>query len=274
MVIDLHNDLLTARKSAEWDEELSDYAENSAKTILAVWTTELRPDLTGITRFFEYGSRSAGTAIEDLGSVDTDDFEALFDLCPLVYASLTWNGENRLAGGCGFEKPLTDLGRKVAGYMEKRRVALDLSHLSDVAFYDALDACGRILVTHTASRKLSDHPRCITDDMALKVAERGGIVGVAAVPNFLRADLKYGDNTDRKTYALHLAHFAALIGSDHVAIGSDFNGAQYYPEGLESYADFPELRRDMKNLGFDDKEIDKIFYGNAERFFGLSKENK
>ncbi len=275
MIIDLHNDLLTAKHRDKWNDELCSYKAADAKTALAVWTTELRPTAEDMARFAEFGSiQSPGIAIEDLGSVVTDDFDTLFKLCSPIYASLTWNSDNRLAGGCGCEKPVTKLGLSVIESMAKYGVALDLSHLSDTAFFDALDKCrGKVLVTHTASRRLSDHPRCITDDMAKKCAERGGIIGVAAVPNFLDSSLIYGENTDRKKYALHIAHFASVVGCDCVAIGTDFNGCEYYPRGMESYADFSALAEDMRGLGFSGAETDKIFYGNAERFFGLAKEN-
>ena len=111
--------------------------------------------------------------------------------------------------------------------------------------------------------------RNLTDEMARRVAEAGGIIGVAAVPNFLDASLSYGENCTRAAYLKHIAHLSDVVGTEHVAIGTDFFGAGYFPEGMSDYSDFPALAADMEKTGFGRQDIENIFYGNAERFFRI-----
>lgn len=275
MIFDLHNDFLTA-SIADRNSELETYSAARLRGCLfAVWTSELGLDYRTISDYkcpdCDFFCRMA---IEDLGALECEDYSKLFRKLRPAYASLTWNGENPLAGGTGRERPLTAKGRRAVAEMNAAAVPLDLSHLSDSAFYDAVGRAERIVITHTASRKLCDHPRCVTDEMAKLVANRGGLIGVAAVPNFLDDSLIYGENCDRAAYARHIAHFAELLGAEYVAIGTDFNGAEYFPEGMTTYADFAALKNDLKKLGFSNGEIDKIFYENAEKYFRPVQEKK
>lgn len=269
MVFDLHNDLMTAVPAEKRTRALASCA-GVRGILLAVWTSEIVPTEAGFAR---YASAEApfftATAVEDLGAVATDDYRRFLRRYSPLYASLTWNGKNRLAGGCGCEEPLSDEGVRAVRIMEEEGIALDLAHLSDTAFFDALGRTGRLLVTHTASRALAVHPRNLTDEMARRVAEAGGIIGVAAVPNFLDDSLSYGENCTRATYLKHIAHLSDVIGTEHVAIGTDFFGAGYFPEGMSDYSDFPALAADMEKTGFGRQDIENIFYGNAERFFRI-----
>ena len=270
MVFDLHNDFLTAVREADKNAELQSYADAGLRgCAFAVWTSEVRPDFESFGKYaLPQADFVCRLAVEDLGSVATDDYAAFMAVYRPFYASLTWNGDNPLAGGTGCEKPLTAKGRRALAAMNAAAVPLDLAHLSDTAFYDALDRADRMLVTHTASRALSGHPRCVTDAMAKLVAERGGLIGVAAVPDFLDGSLVYGDNCSRDAYARHICRFVEAVGADYVAVGTDFNGAEYFPRGLTSYADFGGLQNDLLKYGLSAEETAKIFYKNAERFFG------
>lgn len=270
MIYDLHNDLPTA-SMAERKRALRDIGRSRPDMILcAVWTTECRPDENDYIRATDMDIPVPHRgAVEGLGGLRTDDIRGFLERRRPAYVSLTWNGEDRMGGGCGCERPLTNVGRLAIGWLDESGIPLDLSHLSDVATRDALDVSrGRVLITHTACRRLSAHPRNVTDDVAREVAVRGGIVGVAAVPEFLDALLGQGDNCSRAEYIDHLAYLADLIGTEHVAVGTDFCGTEHYPDGLSCYADIPALAEDMRARGFGVKDIEKILFENAERFFG------
>lgn len=273
MIFDLHNDFLTAVGADDRDAELQNYIAACLRGCgFAVWTSELALDADTFGNYAAPKTPFYGAiAVEDLGSVKAGDYGAFLERYAPLYVSLTWNGDNPLAGGTGCERPLTARGRDAVGALNAHRVPLDLSHLSDAAFYDAVERAERVLITHTASRALCAHPRCVTDAMAKLVAARGGIVGVAAVPNFLDGTLRYGENCGRETYARHICHFAEVVGPEHVAIGTDFNGAEYFPRGLTAYADFAALQADLCGLGMSVQDIEKIFYKNAEKYFGIEE---
>lgn len=272
MVYDLHNDLLTAE--ADVKAVLSSYTTYAVNgIILAIWTSRKTPSEKQLCDIhIPLSELDLRVAIEDLGSVrcENADYSRLLEKIHPAYVSLTWNGENVLGGGCGYEAPISSKGRLAVRELVKLGIPLDLSHLSDKAFYSALDEADRtgvrILVTHTASRALSSHPRNITDDMVREVVARGGIIGVAAVPNFLDDKLVYGENCGLERYADHIEHLCSVAGADSVAIGSDFFGTDYLPSGLQTYRDFVGLASELSKRGFTETDTEKIFYGNAEKF--------
>ena len=273
MVFDLHNDFLTAVSDEDRSTELQSYASAGLRgCAFAVWTSELKLDARSFGKYAlprtDFVSRRA---VEDLGSVNIDDYASFLTEYRPLYVSLTWNGDNPLAGGTGCEAPLTAKGKRALAAMNANGVPLDLSHLSDTAFYDAVGRAERVLVTHTAARALSGHPRCVTNEMAKLIAAHGGLIGVAAVPNFLNGSLVYGENCARDDYVRHICRFVEVVGADCVAIGTDFNGAEYFPRGLNSYTDFKYLKTDLLKYGLSEEETAKIFYKNAERFFGIEE---
>lgn len=281
MLFDLHNDLLTACLPEDMPKTLADYsADGLTDAVFAVWTTELSPSDRSLSLFvLPRTDIRLRLGIEDLGSVypgtESGLRELLFRIMP-AYVSLTWNGENIFAGGCGRETPLTDKGERAIELIADCGAALDLAHLSDTAFAGALakaKSCGcRVLCSHTASRALCDQPRCATDGMAESIAEAGGMIGVMAVPNFLCPGLRYGENCGREKYAEHIAHFCAVVGSEHVAIGTDFFGSAYYPRGMERYSDFGYLAEDLAAAGLTEKDIENIFYKTAADFFAAGSD--
>lgn len=271
MVFDLHNDFLTGVSDAARPTELKSYSDARLRgCVFAVWTSELDLDSESFGKFtLPAADFVCRLSVEDLGSIKINDYARFFQTYKPVYASLTWNGENRLAGGTGYEAPLTEKGRRALSAMNACGVPLDLSHLSDIAFYDAIDRADSVIITHTALRSICNHPRCVTDEMVKLVTARGGLIGVAAVPDFLDGSLSYGENCSREDYVRHICALVELAGADIVAIGTDFNGAEYFPQGMSSYFDFAELKNDLIKHGLSDEETAKIFYKNAERFFGI-----
>ncbi len=265
MIFDLHNDFVTAVPPRAWTAEIERYAAAGVCGIVfAVFTTEIAPCAED---FGKYAPPDAPfktlTAIEDLGSVRTTDLGEFLRRTAPCYVSLTWNGQNRFGGGTGCEMPLTREGERALLSLEALGIPLDLSHLSDTSLRTAMDKFGgRVLVSHTAARSLSGHPRCMTDETAKLVASRGGIIGVAAIPSFLT-----GGKCDRSAYLRHISHFAEIVGTKHVGIGTDFNGGKSYPSGLTEYADFAALKEDMSDIGFTETEIEDIFYNNVCGFF-------
>ncbi len=175
---------------------------------------------------------------------------------------LTWNNGNLLAQGIG-EGPeasgLTSWGREVVREMEKRGIILDGAHISVKGFFDLLEVYNKpLLVTHANARALCKHPRNLTDQQLTALGENGGIVGVNQVSDFVKDHNPVIDDLID-----HIVYIADLIGVEHVALGSDFDGADdIVMSGIEEYKFWPQL---LNKRGFNAKEINMILYENALR---------
>src|SRR5690606_7609238 len=135
---------------------------------------------------------------------------------------LTWNGRNELADGVGEGATaggLSIFGREVVHEMKRLGMILDLSHLAAAGFNEAIDLYdGVVVATHSNAKALHDHPRNLSDEQIKRVAETGGVVGVAFMPAFLSS----GTPTV-ETVVDHIEHMSALVGDAHVCIGPDFS---------------------------------------------------
>lgn len=180
--------------------------------------------------------------------------------------ALTWNGRNPFADGLKVgpnPSGLTDLGYELLERMAELGVVLDLAHIAEPGFWDALKASrGPVVATHANARALHDHPRNLTDAQLKAIAERGGLVGVTFVPSFLakaEADL---DDVLR-----HLDHMVRVIGEDHVALGSDFDGITAPPTRLTGVDCLPALTAGMLERGYSEERVAKILGSNWARVF-------
>ncbi len=175
---------------------------------------------------------------------------------------LTWNPGNLLSGGIGDgpEAPgLTPWGQEVVREMEKLGIILDAAHISVKGFYDLLEIYHKpLMVTHANSLALCQHRRNLSDRQLLALSENGGIIGITQVKDFVKKDkASISDLLD------HISHIAELIGVKHIALGSDFDGADdIVMSGIEEYSSWPRL---LKGRGFSDQEISLILYENALR---------
>ena len=266
MIYDLHNDYLTSESFNEQTLLKFNSHDSEVKIIYAVWTSESKISSERLKKLLPPKLiANQNYAIEDLGAIEDLNINKFFDEFKPSYVSLTWNGENILGGGCGYEAPLTEKGKKALKAMRIRNIPLDISHLSDIATKDVLSSYdGKILVTHTAARSLYPHRRNVTDEVAREIALRGGIIGVAAVADFLSGE---GSMCSVMDYVKHLEYFAELVGIRHVAIGSDFYGTKNLPENLKSYDDYISMKEILKSRNWTEEEIENIFYKNAQSFF-------
>jgi membrane dipeptidase len=176
---------------------------------------------------------------------------------------LTWNNRNLLADGVG-EEPgaggISSKGKEIIYLMEKLGIMLDLSHISIKSYYDALKLYSKpVLVTHANAWALCNHRRNLDDSQLKALAENGGIIGINQVPEFIKEDDKPGLND----LLDHIVYISDLIGVEHVALGSDFDGADVLVmQGVEEYSRWPHLLADR---GFTPAESDMILNENALR---------
>jgi membrane dipeptidase len=168
---------------------------------------------------------------------------------------LAW-GSTRYAGGTGASTGLTPAGGELLHAMAELGVIHDASHLSEEAFWDAMDLPHHALcVTHATSRALMDRPgadskiplnRFLSDDQVAAVSGRGGVIGLALLNDFLEPGWAPGNGAVlvRDQVAAHLSRIASVAGWPHVGIGSDIDaglGRDETPVELESVADWARI---------------------------------
>ncbi|MDG3006987.1 dipeptidase [Paludisphaera mucosa] len=207
--------------------------------------------------------------------VEPDRADEWWDL-GLRSANLAHYGASRYAVGTGGEGPLTPAGRELLREFERLGMILDVTHLSDEGFFQALDAfSGPVLASHNNCRALVPAQRQFSDEQLKLLIARDAVVGVALDawmlhPGWVRHE------TSRSVVGLealvdHIDHVCQLAGDDrHVAIGSDLDGGfgtEQTPTGLDRISDLQKLDALLAARGYADAAIDAVFHGNWLRFF-------
>lgn len=153
-------------------------------------------------------------------------------------------GRTRYSGGSGAPGGLTPEGRELVTAMRQRGMVLDASHLSDEAFWDALDiGVHAVIASHSNARALVPGDRQLSDEMIRAIGDRDGVVGLVLYNAFLdarwRDDHEVSVTFDAQLRA-HAHHIAGLIGWDAIGIGSDLDGGlglEETPKELDTVAD-------------------------------------
>ncbi len=231
----------------------------------------------------------------------------------MCYLTLTWNNSTPWASSAAEEtsgkiKPekagLNDFGKKVVARLNELGVLVDLSHVGERTFYDAIKATTKpVLVSHSCVYALNPVPRNLKDDQIKAIGKNGGVISLNFYNGFLDstyktkqkvffakydAELKnltqkYGrSNAIDTLISLHQAdadairtpvsviidhidHIVKLIGVNHVGFGADFDGAESFPAGINGVADYPKLTQALVKRGYKPSEVGKILGGNFLR---------
>jgi membrane dipeptidase len=226
------------------------------------------------------------------------------------YMTLTHTNTNNWADSSG-DAPkhdgLTPFGKQVVLEMNRLGMLVDISHVSDKTFYDAVAVSkAPVIASHSSARAVADVPRNMTDDMLRALAKNGGVVQVNFYPVFLSnevakanrerneklkpaiAELKAKDPSEGPQYdaavkklreadplpkvsytaiADHIDHIVKVAGIDHIGIGSDFDGIDETPRGMEDVSHLPALRAELERRGYSAADVRKIMGGNFMRVF-------
>ena len=170
---------------------------------------------------------------------------------------LTWNHPNQLATGVGegvHGDGLTLFGRQVIREMNKLGMVVDLAHINEQGFDDAIaESSAPLIVSHANARTVYDHPRNISDDQLRKLRDVNGVVGLIFCPAFVA---KKKATIDKLLD--HFVHVADVAGIDHLGFGSDFDGIEQVIEGLEDVTGLPRLIEGLSRRGFSVADIEKI----------------
>ncbi|MGI9456835.1 MAG: membrane dipeptidase [Aeoliella sp.] len=205
---------------------------------------------------------------------EIDDLDEWYDT-GLRQINLVHYGQNQYAAGTGATGGLTELGRKLLARCERLGIALDVTHLADQAFFEALDLFGGpVLASHQNCRLLVDGGRQFTDEQIRLVIERGGVIG-AAFDNWMLVEGWITGVTPRSTVTLdsvidHIDHVCQIAGHHRAAaIGSDLDGgfgSSQAPSGIERSGNLQQLAERLALRGYDDNAILAIFHGNWLRW--------
>ena len=255
-----------------------------------------------IERIHKQGKIAALMGIEG-GHAIEDSLRLLRDYYALGirYMTLTHTNTNNWADSSGdVDKPgvehhngLTEFGKQVVREMNRLGMLVDISHVADKTFWDALAvSAAPPFASHSSCRALCNAPRKMTDEMIVALAKKGGVVQVNFYCEFLSQ--KSADAGKRFTAAhasmmsennpelmaeyrkevppakladvvAHIDHIVKIAGINAVGIGSDFDGIGCAPEGLEDVSKFPNLTRALLERGYSAEDIRKIYGGNTLR---------
>lgn len=182
--------------------------------------------------------------------------------------TLTWNNSNELADAAADpNKPhygLSPLGFKALRRMNELGIIVDISHASAETFADVIDSSrAPVIASHSGVAALCSRTRNLTDDQLRAIARTGGVVGVIFYPVCLRDDK---ENASLSDVLDQLEYVRNLVGSDHVALGSDFDGLMGpAPTGLEDATCFPAITAGLRQRGWSDSDIRKTLGENFLR---------
>jgi len=229
------------------------------------------------------------------------------------YMTLTHSNTNDWADSSGdIDDPkvkhhdgLTDFGKQVVREMNRLGMMVDISHVADKTFWDALEVSrAPIFASHSSCRALTKHARNMTDDMIVALAKKGGVVQVNFYCGFVSQKFRDNDAADtkkldaqmaketagknlsepdrqilsenvRKELGLsratlsdvvdHIDHIRKIAGIDAIGIGGDFDGVSCTPIGLDDVSKYPNLTRALLERGYSTEDIRKIYGGNFLR---------
>ncbi len=198
------------------------------------------------------GVEGAHALMGDLGNIDV-----LYDAGVRMMAP-THLFDNDIGGSSAGERQggLTEKGRELIRRMQRKHMLVDVAHASESTVDDVLAVATRpVVVSHTGVKGTCDNGRNLSDRQLRAIAATGGVVGIA-----------YFDfavcGTDAAAIARAVRHAADVAGVDHVALGSDFDGAVITP--FDSTG-LPVLFDALLAAGFSEEEIARIAGGNALR---------
>ncbi len=184
-----------------------------------------------------------------------------------------WSRANAFGHGVPFVFPsspdigpgLTDAGRALVARCAELGIMVDVSHLNEAGFWDvARLGQGPLVASHSGAHRVSAASRNLTDHQLKAIADSSGLVGVIFGCSFLRSDFKEDPNTPLELIAAHARYIADRIGSDHVALGSDFDGT-VIPATVGDAAGLPRVLDALSAAGFSASELESIAWKNWRR---------
>ncbi len=181
-----------------------------------------------------------------------------------VMTTLTWNFRNALAGSHLTGEGLSPEGKAFVRRAQDLGLVIDVSHLSDKAFWDLVDVTSApIVASHSNSRAVCPHSRNLTDEQFKVIRNFRGVVGLNLYAPFLNES----GRADFSDVRRHLDHFIDLGGENYISLGGDLDGCDVLPEGFTGVDSWNDLGRYLLDRGMDEEQVLGVMNNNASRFF-------
>jgi membrane dipeptidase len=235
-----------AREVADLDAAYEDASSPPAAVLHLEGAEAIDPELEALDQWYATGLRSLGPV---------------------------WSRANAFAHGVPFAFPstpdigpgLTEAGTALVARCAELGVLVDLSHMNEAGFWDVarLEA-GPLVASHSGAHALCPASRNLTDAQLDAIGTSGGLVGIVFATPFLRPDFGNDAETPLALIAEHARYVADRIGPEHVALGSDFDGATI-PAELGDAAGLPKLLGALRDAGFSEEELGAICWHNWRR---------
>jgi membrane dipeptidase len=217
------------------------------------------------------GSVGAILHFEGAEPIDTDlaALEVLY-AAGLRSLGITWSRPNAFATGVPFAYPrspdtgpgLTQAGRALVEACNRLGIMLDLSHLNERGFWDVAElSVAPLVATHSGVHAICPSTRNLTDRQLQAIAASGGLVGITFTVSDLRPDGGQEPEGVLRYLVDHVVYVAELVGVEHVALGSDFDGAPM-PAEVADVTGLPRLLSALAERGVGPGDLQAIAHGN------------
>ena len=292
---------------------------NSVKRITTDYPDkfEMAYSISDVERIFNEGKIALPMGMENGAPIegDLDNIQFFFDE-GIRYITLTHSEDNDICDssynlGERTHKGLSDFGKEVVLEMNRVGIMVDISHVSDDAFYQIMDVTQvPAIASHSSARHFTPgFERNMSDDMIKRLAENGGVIQINFGSSFVTQesqDKRKKNSEDVSAFAKennlesddprvkefakkvaidnpvfcdvtdvadHFDHVVKLVGIDHVAFGSDYDGVgDTLPYGLKDASTFPNLIYHLLKRGYSEEDIEKICYKNIWRVWKATEE--
>jgi membrane dipeptidase len=178
----------------------------------------------------------------------------------ITSVGLTWNFANAVADGAWEQRGagISNFGREVIQELNKAKCWVDVSHLSEKGFWDAIEMADFPIASHSNAYRLCPHPRNLRDEQIRALIEKNGVMGITFVPSFLT----FGKTRTKIADVLrHLDHVCSLGGARHVGFGSDFDGINETVAGLENFHCYENLINELQKH-YSEAEVQRFLFDN------------
>ncbi len=205
-----------------------------------------------------------GNAVDAPGAVETLDDRIV--RVTLVHLSKSSLGQTSSPLGGKADTGLTDAGRHYIEVLDKKRIFVDLAHISKQGFADAVAAHDKslpLIVTHTGVSGVHEHWRNLDDGQLRSIANTGGTIGVMYESGFLGPGSRRSAKVE--WVADHVMHIVKTVGEDHASLGSDWDGAIVPPRGLTTPLELPRVVDLLLKRGLSPDGVQKVLAKNFLR---------